>query len=206
MQDRSLNHDDQNLNDIIKITSAEELDAMVRNKLIFNTKKEVHIILAHCQSDHRPNDQDVRDIACSLKSEFAPRRLKKIDLNFNEITDIGANALAEVIPYLPQGVEIDLSLHKISSEGNKLLVKALLKSTSLTKLDMGFSVTDSEIIELCCERNKLVRDYPQHEQLIKKLSHEKSLYSFDVSLRQSEKKRCRILIKNSNLKQKYLLQ
>lgn len=83
--------------------------------------------------NNRVNDQAVTAL-CSALEQFAIY-IEDIDLRYNEITDEGAQALAELIAKSPRLLGLNLQGNKIKSEGAQSLAEALKECLNLQYLN-----------------------------------------------------------------------
>lgn len=80
-------------------------------------------------------DQTVITLAAALDAYAI--YIEDIDLRFNEITDEGAGALAELISKSPRLLGLNLQGNKIKSDGAQSLAEALKECTNLQYLNLN---------------------------------------------------------------------
>lgn len=83
----------------------------------------------------RITDQHLQ-VICETLKQYAIY-IEDVNLSYNEITDIGAEALANLIRKSPRLVGLNLKGNKIKSEGAQNLADALKYCTSLQTLDLN---------------------------------------------------------------------
>lgn len=86
---------------------------------------------------NRVTDQALIAI-CSTLENYAIY-IEDIDLRFNELTDIGAKALGDLINKSPRLLGLNLQGNKIKSEGAQYLAESLKECTSLQYLNLNLN-------------------------------------------------------------------
>ncbi len=87
--------------------------------------------------NNRVNDQALIAI-CSTLENYAIY-IEDIDLRYNEITDIGAKALGDLISKSPRLLGLNLQGNRIKSEGAQYLAESLKECTSLQYLNFNLN-------------------------------------------------------------------
>lgn len=86
---------------------------------------------------NRVNDQALIAICATLENYAI--YIEDIDLRYNEITDIGAKALGDLICKSPRLLGLNLQGNRIKSEGAQYLAESLKECTSLQYLNLNLN-------------------------------------------------------------------
>jgi Ran GTPase-activating protein (RanGAP) involved in mRNA processing and transport len=108
--------------------------------------------------NNRVTDQALIAI-CSTLENYAIY-IEDIDLRFNELTDIGAKALGDLINKSPRLLGLNLQGNKIKSEGAQYLAESLKECTSLQYLNLNLNKVKTNgammVTELLFTHDKLL--------------------------------------------------
>ena len=148
--------------------------------------------------------EDLKKICLALQSGACPPGFT-LDLGYNKIGDEGATALAAVLADCKPGFTLNLGGNNIGAAGAKDLAAVLADCKPGLTLNLRFnkigdagttaiaSVLESNVsvviegleglnalLDAYLTRNKFIREYPEHEGIIKKLCHERGFYKPSV--------------------------